>query len=138
MTTTGLNWAAPDPDRVFVVPADLSDPGCLEGLRRDLETVTPNIDTVILNAGTCEYIDVDNFDTSVVERVFQVNVFGMSRCVEASLDLLRSSENRPHIVGISSAAAITGLPRAEAYGASKAAVVSFLESLGLDLKPGQG
>ena len=122
-----------DPERIHLVPGDISDPDCVERLRNKLEAITSSIDTVILNAGTCEYLDVDNFDTALVERVIQVNLLGLSRCVEASLPLLKRSQNHPHIVGISSAAAITGLPRAEAYGASKAAVVSFLESLGLDL-----
>lgn len=122
-----------DPERIHVVAADISDPGCAESLRNNLGSITSSIDTVILNAGTCEYVDVDTFDAALVERVLQVNLLGLSRCVEASLPLLKKSQNHPHIVGISSAAAITGLPRAEAYGASKAAVVSFLESLGLDL-----
>lgn len=122
-----------DPERVSVVPADLADPKCVEALKANLESVATSIDTVILNAGTCEYLDVEHYETALVERVLQVNVLGLSRCIEASLPLVRNSNNHPHIVGISSAAAITGLPRAEAYGASKAAVVSFLESLGLDL-----
>ena len=122
-----------DPERIFVVPADIADPHCIEALRAGLESTTNSIDTVILNAGTCEYLDVAQYESALVERVLQVNVLGLSRCIEASLALVRNSSKHPHIVGISSAAAITGLPRAEAYGASKAAVVSFLESLGLDL-----
>lgn len=121
------------PDQVEVVVADIADPNSIAHMRESLEAVTDHLDTVILNAGTCEYLDVSNYDTDLVERVIQVNLLGMSRCIQASLELLKSSSKHPHIVGVSSAAALTGLPRAEAYGASKAAVVSFLESLGLDL-----
>ena len=121
------------PERVFVVTADIADPDCTAPMTRELSEAVPYIDTAILNAGTCEYLDAQKYDTALVDRVIQVNLLGMSRCIEACLPLLRASSNQPHLVGVSSAAAITGLPRAEAYGASKAGVVSFLESLGLDL-----
>ena len=39
------------------------------------------------------------------------------------------------LVGIGSVAGIRGLPGAEAYSASKAAVISYCESLRLELKP---
>ncbi len=128
---TALKQSAPD--QVEVVVADIADSNSIAHMRESLRALTDHIDTVILNAGTCEYLDVSNYDTDLVERVIQVNLLGMSRCIQASLELLKSSSKHPHIVGVSSAAALTGLPRAEAYGASKAAVVSFLESLGLDL-----
>jgi len=121
------------PDRVDIVAADISLPESVSQMRTELAAVSNSIDTIILNAGTCEYIDTHQFDSALFDRVMQVNFVGLARCIEASIDLLRASSNAPHIVGISSAAAITGLPRAEAYGGSKAAVESCLESLALDL-----
>jgi short-subunit dehydrogenase len=94
--------------------------------------ITDNLDTVILNAGTCEYVDVTSFKADLFERVVQANFLGAVRCIEASLELLKSGKH-PQLVGLSSAAAFTGLPRAEAYGASKAAIGSLFESLSLDL-----
>ena len=123
------------PSQVEILPADISARGAEHQMERELAALTGFLDTVILNAGDCEYLDVNDFDTGMIERIFQVNTIGMARCIQACLPLLRRSENHPHIVGISSAAAITGLPRAEAYGASKAAMASFLESLSLDLSP---
>ena len=121
------------PTQVEVLVADIATPGAETAIASDLATRTDSLDTVILNAGGCEYIDIDDFDTNLIERIFQVNTLGMARCIEACLPLLKASRKQPHLVGISSAAAITGLPRAEAYGASKAAVTSMLESLSLDL-----
>ena len=123
------------PDRVSVVTADIASPSSVEQMRNGLHSVTERIDTVILNAGTCEYVDVERFESDLFDRVMQVNFVGVARCIEASLELLRASTRQPHIVGIASAAALTGLPRAEAYGASKAGLVSLLESLALDLSP---
>ncbi|MBX2867540.1 MAG: SDR family NAD(P)-dependent oxidoreductase [Acidiferrobacterales bacterium] len=121
------------PDRVDIVAADVSKPDSVLSMRSELDKLTNSIDTVILNAGTCEYLDTNQFDSALFDRVIQVNFVGLARCIEASIHLLQNSALSPHIVGISSAAAITGLPRAEAYGASKAAVESCLESLALDL-----
>ena len=120
------------PDRVQVLPADISVSGCEEEISAGLAACTDFLDTAILNAGGCEYLDVNAYDHSLVERVAQVNYFGFSRCLHASLPLLRKSTS-PHLVGISSASVLFGLPRAEAYGASKAALTYFLKSLRNDL-----
>jgi len=98
------------PDRVDIVAADISLPESVSQMRTELAAVSNSIDTIILNAGTCEYIDTHQFDSALFDRVMQVNFVGLARCIEASIDLLRASSNAPHIVGISSAAAITGLP----------------------------
>jgi len=121
------------PDNVWIVVSDISNSQSAEDLKHKLAQITPIIDTVILNAGNCEYIDIDHFDMDSVERVTQVNYLGFARCVYAALPLLLKSEKQPHLVGISSASAYFGLPRAEAYGASKAALSYFLDSLRVDL-----
>lgn len=116
-----------------VIAADISETSSTGFLRNELDKLDEGLDMAILCAGDCEYVDSRNFDADAIERMFKVNVFGFSRSIESALPALRKSRKSPHIVGISSASAITGLPRAEAYGASKAAVVSMLESLALDL-----
>jgi len=48
---------------------------------------------------------------------------------------MKSQSTPCRLVGIASVAGIRGLPGAEAYSASKAAVISYCESLRLELKP---
>ncbi|MGP9809781.1 SDR family NAD(P)-dependent oxidoreductase [Halomonas sp. AOP12-C2-37] len=94
------------------------------------------LDLALFNAGTCEYLNAQQFDMDLVERVFKPNLFGTLYGVEAALPLLRAArqEGLPaRLAATSSASAYLPLPRAEAYGASKAAVSYFLESLRLDL-----
>lgn len=94
------------------------------------------LDLALFNAGTCEYLNAQQFDMDLVERVFTPNLFGTLYGVEAALPLLRAArrEGKPaRLAATSSASAYLPLPRAEAYGASKAAVSYFLESLRLDL-----
>ena len=92
------------------------------------------LDILFLNAGTCEYLDIKNFNSALFERTFATNFFGMVYGIEAALPLLRASTN-PHLIGMSSTVAYAGLPRVEAYGASKAAIRNMFESLRIDLLP---
>ncbi|EKD35815.1 MAG: oxidoreductase, partial [uncultured bacterium] len=78
-----------------------------------------SLDLAILNAGTCEYIDLPDFDSRLVSRVMRANVETMAVSIEGVLPLLRKGI-KPHLVGVGSSAAYVPLPRAEAYGASKA------------------
>lgn len=90
------------------------------------------VDLAILNAGTCEYIDLPDFDSALVARVMRANVETMAVSIEGVLPLLRRS-SAPYLVGVGSSAAYLPLPRAEAYGASKAAVAYLIDTLRIDL-----
>lgn len=91
-----------------------------------------SVDLAVLNAGTCEYIDLPEFDSALVQRVMRANVETVAISIEAVLPLLRQSTNR-HLAVVGSSAAYLPLPRAEAYGSSKAAVSYMVQSLRLDL-----
>jgi short-subunit dehydrogenase len=106
----------------------------LEDRKTTLEwfaTMTP-IDLAILNAGSCEYVNLPDFDSALVSRVMRTNVESMAVCIEGVLPLLRQGE-RPHLVGVGSSAAYVPLSRAEAYGASKAAIEYMIKTLRIDL-----
>ena len=94
-------------------------------------TMTP-IDLAILNAGSCEYVNLPEFDSALVSRVMRTNVESMAVCIEGVLPLLRQGE-KPHLVGVGSSAAYVPLSRAEAYGASKAAIEYMIRTLRIDL-----
>lgn len=92
----------------------------------------PQLDLAILNAGNCEYIDLPEFDSSSVQRVMRANVESLAISIEGVLPPLRNSENRQLAI-VGSSAAYLPLPRAEAYGASKAAVAYLAKTLRIDL-----
>ena len=120
------------PQQVLVVAGDLSDAQQVRAIGEHIAQVWGALDTVILNAGTCEYLDAQAFEAAMVERVMRANLFSASYCIEAALPLLRLG-NRPHLIGIGSSVTYLPLPRAEAYGASKAAMRYLLEALRIDL-----
>ncbi len=126
--------AAECPDRMACLPCDVS-------LREEnaraaawMEQRMGALDVAVLNAGVCEYVDMPVFDAGMVKRVMDVNFMGIVYGVEAALPLLRRGKT-PYLVGMSSTVAYTGLPRAEAYGSSKAAIRYLMQSLRADLAP---
>ncbi|MDK9688581.1 SDR family NAD(P)-dependent oxidoreductase [Halomonas sp. LC1] len=123
-------------DNAYPLPLDVSDHQAVLAAGEQIREWLGALDVALFNAGTCEYLDARHFDMALVERVFTPNLFGTLYGVDAALPLLRAArkEGKPaRLAATSSASAYLPLPRAEAYGASKAAVSYFLESLRLDL-----
>lgn len=89
-------------------------------------------DLVILCAGTCEYLDHGVVDAALVERVMSTNFLGPVNCLAALQTQLKPGSR---VVLVSSMAHWLPFPRAEAYGASKAALSWFADSLRLDWEP---
>ena len=123
-----------DVPEIVIRQADVTQPSELAYTCRFIEQLFGKLDMLIANAGHCEYMDVRHFDSSIAWRMMETNYMGFVYSLEASLPLLRRAES-PHIVAMSSSSVFAGLPRAEAYSASKAAISQFMESLAADLKP---
>ncbi|SFC31241.1 Short-chain dehydrogenase [Marinospirillum celere] len=119
-------------ERILAAPADVTQLSELQEVAKKVEEHLGGLDMVILNAGTCEYLDDGQVDAALVRRVMETNFMGLVNTLEVAQPLLKNSAH-PYLVAISSAAAYSPLPRAEAYGASKAAVSYFMESLRVDL-----
>lgn len=99
------------------------------------DTLSAPIDLLILNAGTCEYIDdALHFDSQLFSRVITTNLIGLAHCLEAFCPQLKRGGQ---LALIGSAATLLPFSRAEAYGASKAAVAYLADSLRVDLKAHQ-
>lgn len=86
---------------------------------------------VILCAGTCEYLNHGVVEAEKVHRVMSTNFSGPVNCLDVLLPQLAPG-SRVALVG--STASLVPMPRAEAYGASKAALAYFARSLAQDLK----
>lgn len=89
------------------------------------------LDQMVLNAGTCLYIDNPvKFDSEIFEQVIHTNLIATGYCLEAWLPRLTSGSQ----VGlVSSSASFLPLTRAEAYGASKAGMSYLANTLSIDL-----
>jgi len=93
-------------------------------------------DIIIANAGVSagtltEYEE----DLAIFRRIMDTNVFGMAATFAPFMPALKAAGGERRLVGIASVAGIRGLPGAEAYSASKAAAITYLESLRLEMRP---
>lgn len=115
---------------------DVANAEALAGAAEDFMQRFGIPDIVIANAGISagtltEYAE----DLEVIKRIFDTNVFGMAATFAPFIPAMKGSGGRQRLVGIASVAGIRGLPGAEAYSASKAAAITYLESLRLEMHP---
>jgi len=87
-------------------------------------------DIAVLNAGTCEYVDIDQFEPKMFKRVFNINVFGTINAVAGLLPQLRKGNK---LVFVDSQARLLPFTKSQAYGASKAAIHYACKSFEVDL-----
>ncbi|MEG1039902.1 MAG: SDR family NAD(P)-dependent oxidoreductase [Pseudomonas sp.] len=120
------------PGQALAAVGDVDVPEHVTAIVEQMARTWGALDLVIFNAGTCEYLEPGRFDPTLVERVVRTNLFGVSHCLAAALPLLRRGEH-PHLVVTGSSVTWLALPRAGAYGASKAALRYLIESLRIDL-----
>lgn len=91
-------------------------------------------DIVIANAGVSTgTLTEDPEDLAAFQDVLDINVVGMVNTFQPYIAAMRGA-GRGTLVGIASVAGYRGLPGAAAYCASKAAVISYLESLRVELR----
>ncbi len=119
--------------RANSLPFDMDLPDAqLQELQQRLTNITDYLDMVICCAGVCEYEDNLDFDPAMYRRVFEVNFLGVIKTLHIAMPLLNRCEHNPRIVLVGSLAGVLPFPRAEAYGASKAALNYFADALRLD------
>ncbi|MBK7422213.1 MAG: SDR family oxidoreductase [Propionivibrio sp.] len=124
--------------QVHCYPLDVADAAALRSAAEDFIARLGVPDIVIANAG----VSVGTLtecaeDLEVIKRVLEINVYGMAATFSPFIAAMRqaSKDGKPgRLVGIASVAGIRGLPGAEAYSASKAAAITYLESLRLELR----
>ncbi len=123
------------PNRISVGAADTTS-------QDDLVAIAPILDSfgslnmAILNAGTCDYVDIAKYNSEVIGNNIITNVMGTARSLDIALPALRRAraEGKPAtLVIVSSSAWWLPFTRAEGYGASKAALNYFGLCLRADL-----
>jgi hypothetical protein len=114
-------------------PVDVAD---LPGLKAAAEDFMRRVgvpDIVIANAGVSSGTLGDSFaDMDKLRRVLDINVTGMAATLAAFAPAMRKA-GRGTLVGIASVAGFRGIAGSGAYSASKAAAITWLESLRAEL-----
>jgi short-subunit dehydrogenase len=114
-------------ENVSTLSFDISDK---VQVKQSLATL-PELDLVILNAGSCEYIDdAKNFDGDLFARVITTNLIALGYCLQSVLPRIKKGGQ---LALMGSSASYLPFSRAEAYGASKAGVAYLAKTLAIDL-----
>ncbi len=114
-------------------PGDVTNLDQMKAVVSAIETTVGPIDLAIPNAGTHLFTKPEQFDSQEYLDLMNINYGGMLRCIEAVVPGMLSRQ-KGYIAPVASLAGVRGLPRAAAYGASKAAMNHFLESIRFHLK----
>jgi len=125
--------AASLPGRSAVYAADITDVPAIAAAAKDFLARFGTPDLVIANAGISVGTHGDEIqDVDKLRRVLDVNVAGLAATMAAFAPAMRSA-GAGTLCGIASVAGFRGLPGAGAYSTSKAAAISWLESLRAEL-----
>ncbi len=130
-------WAAAQglgSDRCVVYEVDVRDVAAISRAGQACIAAWGPPDVVIANAGISVGMDTADFDDlELMRAILETNVLGMAATFQPFVAALRARGSGA-LVGIGSVAAIRGLPGHGAYCASKAAVLSYCESLRGELR----
>jgi short-subunit dehydrogenase len=117
---------------ITAFPVDVTDAAAVARTHAEIERQLGPIDLAILNAGAWEPMAAGRFESAVLERTYDTNVFGVTRALEALIPAM-SARRSGHIALVASVAGWRGLPKSIAYGSSKAALIHIAECLKSDL-----
>ena len=125
--------AAEFPDKVFCYALDVRDAVAVQHAANDFIARAGLPDVVIANAGVSVGTLTEHAaDTDAFQQVMDINVLGMVKTFQPFVAAMRAAQQGT-LAGIASVAGFRGLPGAGAYSASKAAAISYLESLRVEL-----
>ena len=121
-------------DRVAWCGADVVSEDSIRAAVDDIEKQLGSCDLMIANAGISSSSSCDDWNSSNVTNVMDVNYNGVVHTLGAVVPAM-VLRGRGAVVAVSSLAGYRGMPTHGAYCASKAAVSIFMESLRLELRP---
>ena len=126
----------PRPERHRAYVVDVNDHAALALAGAAFLAYAGGIDVVIANAGVSHGTLTEHpEDLAVFQAILATNVSATFATFAPFIGAMKQQPGGARLVGIGSVAGIRGLPGAGAYCASKAAVISYCESLRLELKP---
>ncbi len=118
-----------------VFGADVADREAVRAAAASVRSDLGPIDLLVANAGVSHRDRPEALDGRETGRVMAINFMGAVHAVEAVLPEMLERD-AGHLVAVASLAGFGGLPERASYGASKAAMINFFESLRVELGAG--
>jgi NAD(P)-dependent dehydrogenase (short-subunit alcohol dehydrogenase family) len=134
-----LAASLPDSGRHRIYALDVTDHGALAAAAADFMAAAGGIDIVIANAGISVGTLTEHAeDLPQFERIVAINlcatVATFTPFIAAMQGQAQAGDRGCRLVGVASVAGIRGLPGGSGYSASKAAVISYCESLRVEMR----
>jgi NAD(P)-dependent dehydrogenase (short-subunit alcohol dehydrogenase family) len=119
---------------VLILPLDVTDQGAIETAVKAAEARFGVIDVLVNNAGIGYFGAIEEGEDLQVRRLFEINVFGLARMIQAVLPGMRK-RRKGYIVNLSSIGGLVSFPAVGYYNASKFAVEGLSEALWQEVEP---
>ncbi|KZB61586.1 short-chain dehydrogenase [Thalassospira lucentensis] len=127
-----LSDLAASSENIHAVPLDVTKPDAVRDAIALIEDRFGLPDLVVLAAGIYSPMPVDEFSAKTIRDHFDVNYFGTVNCLETLIPKMRK-RGSGEIAVVASVAGYRGLPKAGAYGPTKAALINLCETLHAEL-----
>jgi len=116
----------------FYQTCDITNQEHVSALKDRVEQLWQGVDLVINNAGIASADSLDDESIEQWRQVLEINLLGAVKMTKVFTPLFRQ-QGHGHFLNIASQAGITPIPKMASYNASKAALVSFSETMRLEL-----
>ena len=121
-------------DNVLVLKLDVTQADQIEAAMAATKARFGGIDVLVNNAGIGYFAAIEEGEDAEVRKMFEVNVFGLSRVIQAVLPGMRKRRTGC-IVNFSSIGGIRAFPAIGYYNATKFAVEGLSEALWKEIEP---
>ena len=118
--------------QILAFPGDVTDVHSVRAAVEHVEVTWGPIDLAIANAGIRQATRVIGFSLQAAEQLMETNYFGMLHLFDAVMPRMLKRD-QGCFVGVASLAGVRCLAGGSGYGASKAAMQSFLDTVRLEL-----
>jgi NAD(P)-dependent dehydrogenase (short-subunit alcohol dehydrogenase family) len=118
----------------LVLKLDVTDQGQIDAAIKAAEDKFDRIDILVNNAGIGYFAAVEESEEDQVRRMFEINMFGLSRMIHAALPGMRK-RRKGFIVNFSSIGGLRSFPAVGYYNATKFAVEGLSEALWQEVEP---
>jgi NAD(P)-dependent dehydrogenase (short-subunit alcohol dehydrogenase family) len=116
------------PGPVTMLACDVTDEASVASLVQEVLARTGRIDVLVNNAGVGLFGGAEESSVAQVQRLYDVNLFGVVRVINAVLPSMRA-RGQGRIVNLSSGLGIVPAPYSAHYAGSKFALEGYSESL---------
>ena len=119
---------------IEILPLDVTKSQSVDNAVKEIISKEGKIDVLVNNAGYGIAGTVEACTIDEVQDIFDVNIFGVVRVLQAVLPSMRSNQ-AGHVINISSTSGIRGIAGMDYYTSSKFALEGLTDSLRYSLAP---